>query len=97
MTDWKPVTREEIYAYELHRARAQIEHLIHHLSHIGLLCQGENIKLPDGRVMKFHPPDAFVRECWEALSKAIREIPTVIAQTEHVVPDKRHDRALPDA
>lgn len=50
---------------------------IKHLSHIyGLMCP-EHIE-NDGKQFKFHPPENLVREVWEGLSSAIREIPIVI-------------------
>ena len=51
--------------------------LIERLSAIHNLMHPEPIETK-GKVFLFHPPDTHVREAWEGLSKAIREIPAAI-------------------
>ena len=68
----------EVYFYEWQRLQAMNDHLIKHLSHIHMLMHPKDTQTEDGRRFKFAPPDALVREAWEGLSKAIREIPQEI-------------------
>lgn len=59
------------------RYRHGFESVISRLSHIHGLMWPEPFEA-DGKHFKFHPPEELVRETWEGLSKAIREIPAAI-------------------
>lgn len=63
----------EVLQYEAAKARAMLG------AAVGRLARIQSFVHPDGFVVNgktygFHPPDNLVRELWEALSKAIREI-----------------------
>lgn len=69
--------REDILRHERDKFHAQFEHVIKHLTHIQMLLHSEDVTV-NGKKFRFHPPDDLVRDTWEGLSKAIREIPSVI-------------------
>lgn len=58
---------------ETARSRAMFEMAIMQLVKIKSFVHPDGI-IVNGLGYSFHPPDALVREAWEALSKAIREI-----------------------
>ena len=62
---------------EAYANRMRFDAAIKHMTHIHALMWPEPVE-SDGKRFKFHPPEELVRECWEGLSKAIREIPTAI-------------------
>jgi len=68
----------ERWRYEEQKNRAMFDSAIQKLVAIHSLIQGDDVVLPDGRKFKFAPPDSLVREAWEGLSKAIRDIPAAI-------------------
>jgi len=73
----------EIRYMELQRSRAMSDHLIKRLVSIKSLMQADTVVLPDGRRFDFKPPDNLVRDAWEGLSAAIRDIDAAIdAQKE---------------
>lgn len=69
--------QEEVRYFELMACRERYETAIKHLGHIHMLLHAEDT-VADGKRWHFHPPESLVREAWEGLSKAIREIPIVI-------------------
>ena len=70
--------RIEVYRHEARRSNARFEHAVRHLSSIHALMHPQDVVLPDGRQLSFHPKDELVREAWEGLSAAIRGIPAAI-------------------
>lgn len=70
--------RVAVFMRERDAERARFQAVVAHLSHIHGLLHAPDVTSPDGRRFKFHPPDALVRDVWEGLSNAIREIPTAI-------------------
>ena len=60
--------------YEAQRNRAMFDGAIQQLVSIHNLIHADDVVLPDGRRFKFAPPDTLVREAWEGLSRAIRDI-----------------------
>ena len=68
----------EIRLMEARQWQARFESVIKHLSHIHGLLHPQDVINQTGTRFKFHPPDELVRDMWEGLSRAIREIPTVI-------------------
>ena len=69
--------RQEIISCELQQKRLSMESCISHLAHIHSLLCPEGIRTVD-KIYAFKPPVEFVREAWEGLSQAIRDIPDAI-------------------
>lgn len=75
----------EVYAAERNHARAMFESACSHLSHIHMLIQPEGVMV-DGRKLVFVPPEPLNRQMWEALSKAIRDVPAAIEAAKEAKP-----------
>ena len=69
--------RQEIISCELQQKRLSMESCISHLAHIHSLLCPEGIRTVD-KIYAFKPPVELVREAWEGLSQAIRDIPDAI-------------------
>ena len=65
----------EVLRYENIRSRTMFEHAVRKMIAISRFAHPDGFVI-NGKGYSFHPPDALVREAWEALSKAIREIDT---------------------
>lgn len=76
--------RSDVYRMERNHWQEKFDLLIKHLSHIHALIAPPDQITSDGKRFKFHPPEELVREVWEGLSNAIREIPDVIAKAEAI-------------
>lgn len=61
----------DVFAIERDRARHSLDAAVAAICRITSFVQPPDVVLPDGRRMKFHPPEPLLRETWEALSKAI--------------------------
>lgn len=65
--------RIEILQYELAKSMAMFDRALNTLVAISALAHPDGF-IVNGKGYTFHPPDALVRETWEAMSKAIRDI-----------------------
>lgn len=63
----------EVLHYEKIRYAAMFEHAVRRLTRIKSFVHSDGFVL-NGKGYSFNPPIELVREAWEALSKAIREI-----------------------
>jgi hypothetical protein len=83
----EPETRQAELEDEIDRLKAQNQALLYEKARYAAMLETAVMRLvriksfahPDGIVINgvgysYNPPDALVREAWEALSKAIREI-----------------------
>jgi len=69
--------RADFYLMEKAKYAAMFEHCCSHLSRIHMFVHPDGIAV-EGKIYSFHPPEGLVREAWEELSKAIREVPNAI-------------------
>ena len=63
----------DVLRYELAKSRMMFDVAVRQLVAIKSLSHPDGFVV-NGQGYTFHPPDALVRETWEAMSKAIREI-----------------------
>ena len=73
--------RCEIYGFELARAGSRVDHLAKILTRIHSFVLPDDVKLPDGRVMRFGHPEV-EREMLRGLSDAIKAVPAALAESE---------------
>lgn len=81
----------EVYAMECDMARTQIENLVKILAHIHTYCKPDNFLMADGTVMEYRPKPGVIYQSWDALTKAIKDVPEALVKFTTKPTEESHE------